>query len=60
MLAVEQKSGMNLQMQSALALNKKLRRLTTTEVLTFYSRIFKNCAESIKTLRNNIQKTAKL
>ena len=34
-------------MQSLLALKKKLRRLTTTEVLTFYSRIF-------KTLRKNI------
>ena len=60
MLAVERKGGMNLQIQSALALNQKLRRLTTTEVLTFYSRIVKNCAGSIKTLRKNIHKTAKL
>ena len=35
-------------------LKKKLRRLTTTEALTLYSRIFKNCAESFEILRKNI------
>lgn len=46
--------------EPANANSKKLRRLTTTEVLTFYSRIFKNFAESFKTLFKNVHKTVNL
>ena len=59
MIASRNEKRINLQMQSALVLNKKLRRLTTTKVLTFYSRIFKICAESFKTVGKNVHKTAK-
>ena len=48
MIVSPNEKWMNLQMKSALAFNKKLRRLTTTEVLTFYLTIFKNCADNFK------------
>ena len=60
MLAVERKDGMNLQMQSALTLNKKLRRLTTTEVLNILLKNIQKLRWKYYILRENFIKLQKL